>query len=231
MLKAIADLRIQDKLSPIKNPDFAWCWCFLPALVGYFALLSSYLNAKSQLGSVKPYHESFKTLVKSPIEVIATGLVWSEGPLWIEDEAKSTQYLLFSDVFHNRIWRYDEGKGFFSVGKSVRISKSGCKLNTTDCDLRYEPGSNGLVKLYADPSKGADIVACQHGERAVTVLFENGTRVFLATHYQGKRLNSPNDLAWSNEGHLYFTDPTYGLLDKKRESGREASEIRTHEAE
>jgi gluconolactonase len=78
-------------------------------------------------------------------------------------------------------------------------------------------GSNGLVKLYADPNAGADIVACQHGERAVAVLFENGTRVFLATHYQGKRLNSPNDLAWSNEGHLYFTDPAYGLYDKQRQ--------------
>jgi hypothetical protein len=141
MLNAIAELRIQDKLSPYKNPDFAWCWCFLPALVAYFALLGSYLNAKPEIGSYKVYEESFKSLVKSPIEVITTGMVWSEGPLWIEDGAKSTQYLLYSDVPNNRIWRYDEGKGFFSVGKSVRIPNSGCKLNMTACEHYYEPGS------------------------------------------------------------------------------------------
>lgn len=217
MLKTLADLRLQDRLSPRKNPDFAWCLAFLPALVGYFLLLGAHLNAKPVVGAVKAYVPAFEQMVRSPIEVIAAGLGWTEGPLWVEDSAKSTQYLLFSDVLHNRVWRYDEGKGFFSVGKSVRIPLSGCKTNRTECALLLEPGSNGLARLYADPAVGADIVACQHGERAVSILFENGTRVPLVTHFEGQRLNSPNDLAWSNEGHLYFTDPTYGLVDRQRE--------------
>ena len=217
MINAIASLRIQDKLSPVKNPDFAWCWLFLPALIGYFVLLGAHLNAKPEIGSVKIYNDAYKSLVKSPIEVIATGLVWAEGPLWIEDSTKSSSYLLFSDVVANRIWRYDEGKGFFSVGKSVKVPLSGCKLNKTDCERHFEVGSNGLVTLFAEPDAGADIVACQHGERAVTILYENGTRLFLATHYKEERLHSPNDLVFSNEGHLYFTDPTYGRFHFSKE--------------
>ena len=213
----LADLKIQDRLSPHKNPDFAWCWCFLPALIGFFSLLGAYLNAKPQLGGFKVYEDSLKSLVVSPIEVIASGMNWTEGPLWIDDESKSQHYLLFSDTEQNRIWRYDEGKGFFSVGKSVRIPNSGCKINSTICEALAEPGSNGLVRLYADLNSGADLVVCQHGERAVSALLENGTRILLATHYEGKRLNSPNDLAWSNEGHLYFTDPTYGLYSRSRD--------------
>lgn len=183
-------------------------------------IVGSYLNAKPEIGSYKIYHDSFKAVVKSSIEVIATDMIWAEGPLWVDDASKSSpvQYLLYSDTVQNRVLRYDEGKGFFSVGKTVRIPLSGCKVNASECAQRYQVGSNGLARLYADPNAGADIVACQHGERAVTILYENGTRVFLATHYQGKRLNSPNDLAWSNQGHLYFTDPIYGLYDKNQES-------------
>lgn len=218
MLQAIADLRLQDRLSPQRNPDFAWCWCFLPALVGFFSLLGAYLNAKPHIGGYKVYEPTYKSLILSPIEVIATGMGWAEGPIWIDDETKSQHYLLYSDTEQNRIWRYDEGKGLFSVGKSVRIPNSGCKSNSTVCLSLAEPGSNGIVRLYADLNAGADLVVCQHGERAVSLLFENGTRIFLATHYEGKKLNSPNDLAWSNEGHLYFTDPTYGLHSKYRDS-------------
>ena len=147
---------------------------------------------------------------------MATGHQWTEGPLVIEDESSSLNYLIFSDTKENRILRWEEGKGLFTVGESLFVENSGCSRTNTYCQENiYEPGSNGLLRLQSfDQSAAINLVAAQHGERSVSLLFDNGTRVPLASHYDGKRLNSPNDLVWSDLGHLYFTDPVYGLVGK-----------------
>lgn len=205
---------LKNELNPSKNPSISWCYSFLPALIGYLVVLMNYINAKPYIGKIESYKPEFDKLFPSSsrIEIISTDMMWTEGPLWIDDADSSTSYLLFSDTIKNRIYRWEEGKGLFTIGRSVYLEKSGCKSNSTYCLSMLQTGSNGLVHL--SNTKSTNIVLCQHGERSVTILFENGTRIALATHYNGQRLNSPNDLAWSKDGNLYFTDPIYGLLDQ-----------------
>ena len=150
------------------------------------------------------------------VEEIAVGHQWTEGPLFIEDDSSSLNYLIFSDTKENRILRWEEGKGLFTVGESIFMENSGCSRTNQLCQEQIlEPGSNGLVRVQSfDQSAAINLIAAQHGERSVTLLFDNGTRVPIASHYDGKRLNSPNDLVWSDLGHLYFTDPVYGLVGK-----------------
>ena len=202
------------KLSPNSNPEWAWCYCFLPALFIYIALLMHHLNAKPTVGHVEVLHPDFHSIFPSgsSLQVIASGMGWTEGPVWVEDSNCECSYLLFSDTITNRIWRWEEGKGLFTVGKTLHTTNSGCSaLNKDWCHTLKEPGSNGL-SVYLGSKRG-DLVVCQHGDRSVSIIYENGTSVVLASHYRGKRLNSPNDLVWSLEGHLYFTDPPYGLIN------------------
>ncbi|CAM9280220.1 unnamed protein product [Discosporangium mesarthrocarpum] len=97
------------------------------------------------------------------------------------------------------------GGGVFTLGKSLYMKQSGCKGD--HCSGLKEPGSNGLAQV---PGKG-EIILCEHGNRRVVRMETNGSRTLLATHYQGLPLNSPNDLAFSPRGDVFFTDPPYGL--------------------
>lgn len=219
MMDFVRSLQLGEKLSPIRNPDITWFYLFFPAFVAYIFLLSTFVNEKPTIGSIQIFNSSFDKIFHKgqEMEVISTGMKWSEGPLWIEDD--SLGFLVHSDTILNRIFKWEEGKGFFTVGKTLMIEKSGCKSNATYCNDMYEPGSNGLLRL---PLKNSDVGAlnllvCQHGERAISLFRENGTRQAIATHFKGRRLNSPNDLVLSPEGNLYFTDPKYGLYNSKRE--------------
>jgi gluconolactonase len=135
------------------------------------------------------------------IEVLASNLVWSEGPLWIPDQ----QWLLVSDVKENRIYRWSETDGL-----QIYLQPTG--FTGTVSDSR-EPGSNGL----ALDSEGRLVIA-QHGDRRVarmTAPLDEPKPEFesIATHYDGRRLNSPNDLVVDRAGNLYFTDPPFGLSE------------------
>ena len=227
MMEVVSSLKLEEKLLPTRNREIAWCYLFLPALIGYFIILTSYINSKPFIGEIEMFHDSFKNVIfpNTKMEVIASGSKWAEGPVWIEDEGLG--YLLYSDTKLNRIMRWEEGKGFFTVGKTIYINRSGgCKSNHTQCDNILEPGSNGLLRMnpaLIPPTfpTGNDILACQHGERAISLLLQNGTRIMIATHYNGKRFNSPNDMVWSPEGNLYFTDPDYGLILTKNVSNEQ----------
>ncbi len=133
------------------------------------------------------------------MDTIATGLVWSEGPLWLEKENK----LLFSDVPNNTIYQWTE-----TNGKSVYLTPSGY----TDTVARGgETGSNGLLT----DSEGR-LILCQHGNRQMARMeapLEKPEARFLslANKYEGKRFNSPNDAVYDHKGNLFFTDPPYGL--------------------
>jgi gluconolactonase len=130
------------------------------------------------------------------IEKLADGLTWSEGPVWIRDG----KYLLLSDVPANKMYRWSEADGL-----SVFLEPSG--FSGPDPAGFREPGSNGLI---AGP--GNSILLADHGNRAVAQLdLATKKKTFLATRFEGKRFNSPNDLVRASDGTIYFTDPPYGL--------------------
>ena len=112
---------------------------------------------------------------------------------------KDGGHLLFSDVPRNVIHKWHEVDGL-----STYLTPSGF---TGILPYSKEPGSNGL----AFDAKGR-LVACEHGDRRVARLETDGGTITLADRYQGKRLNSPNDVVEKSNGDLYFTDPPYGLL-------------------
>jgi gluconolactonase len=128
------------------------------------------------------------------IEKLADGFLFTEGPVWHPDG-----YLLFSDPNANTIYRWSE-----SEGVSVYRAKSG--YAGVDAGEYGQPGSNGLT-LDAE----GRLVIAEHGRRRLSRLEKNGVVTVLADRYEGRRLNSPNDLVYRSDGALYFTDPPFGL--------------------
>jgi gluconolactonase len=129
------------------------------------------------------------------IEKLAGGFLFTEGPVWVRDGG----YLLFSDPNNNVIYRYTPDGPL-----SIYRSHSGyAGLNIGEY---YQPGSNGLTL-----DREGRLTINQHGNRRVIRLEKNGQVTVLADNYQGKRLNSPNDLVYKSDGTLYFTDPPFGL--------------------
>ncbi|MEM8585494.1 MAG: SMP-30/gluconolactonase/LRE family protein [Bacteroidota bacterium] len=136
------------------------------------------------------------------------GMEWSEGPLWLPEQG----LIICSDVPNNHIQAWDEANG-----SRVWLSKSG---KTTEGN-QPEPGSNGLI-LDAD----GHLVACQHGNRQVARMLASlddpkAEWEVLADNFEGKRLNSPNDLVYDSTGQLYFTDPPYGLAGQDDDPAKE----------
>ena len=126
---------------------------------------------------------------------LAEGFQFTEGPVWIRDG----RYLLFSDPNANRIYKYT-ADGTLSVFRN----KSG--YVAADIAEFGQPGSNGLT---LDPQ--GRLTVNQHGNRRVIRVDGDGRDTVLADRYQGKRLNSPNDLLYRSDGVLFFTDPPFGL--------------------
>ncbi len=129
------------------------------------------------------------------IEKIAGGFQFTEGPLWVRDG----NYLLFSDPNANTIYRW-------SPDGQVSVFRTKSGYTGADIGEYGQPGSNGLT-LDRDGRLTID----EHGNRRVTRLERNGLLTVLADRYEGKRLNSPNDLVYRSDGALYFTDPPFGL--------------------
>lgn len=129
------------------------------------------------------------------IEKLAGGFLFTEGPVWVRDGG----YLLFSDPNNNLIYRWSEDDG-------VSIYRTHSGYTGMNIGEYGQPGSNGLT-LDAQ----GRLTINEHGNRRVTRLEKNGQLTVLADHYQGKRLNSPNDLVYRSDGALYFTDPPFGL--------------------
>ena len=129
------------------------------------------------------------------LERIVDGFTWVEGPVW----HKQDEYLLFSDIPANAVYKWKSGEGV-----SLFVKSSGYSGTTPFAGK--EPGSNGLT-LDAQ----GRLVLCRHGDRQIGRLESNGTIVPLADHYDGHKINSPNDLVFKSNGDLYFTDPPFGL--------------------
>ena len=112
------------------------------------------------------------------------GLAWSEGPVWFGDG----RYLLWSDIPNNRIMRWDEETGVASVFRKPSNHANG---NTRDRQGR--------------------LVSCEHSGRRITRTEYDGTITVLADRFDGKRLNSPNDVVVKSDDSIWFTDPPYGI--------------------
>ena len=135
------------------------------------------------------------------IEKLAGGFGFAEGPVWMPGG-----YLLFSDIPHNVIRRWQPGGAV-----SVFREKSGFSGERAGL-----AGSNGLTL-----DKQGRLVVCEHGNRRVSRLEKDGRVTILADRFEGKRLNSPNDAVYKSDGALYFTDPPYGLAKQDDDPAKE----------
>jgi len=182
--------------------------CCLVVLASFFSnLLITSLPAQDSLnfptiGEVTQIDPEFSTVIdpQAKVQVVTSGFIWTEGPLWIR-EATGPGYLLFSDIPRNSIMKWVEGQGV-----SLFMKPSGY---TGVVDYGAEPGSNGLIQDLE-----GRLVCCEHGDRRLSVLTVAGGKRTLVDNFQGRRLNSPNDLVLKSNGDIYFTDPPYGLTEK-----------------
>lgn len=140
------------------------------------------------------------------VEKVAEGFSFTEGPVWHPDG-----YLLFSDPNTNTIYRYSP------ADHNVTIYMSHSGYTGADIGEYGQPGSNGLAI-----DKEGRLIVCQHGNRRVIRFEKKGPVTVLSDLYEGKRLNSPNDVVLRSDGSVYFTDPPYGLpgffADPKKET-------------
>src|SRR5260221_9607367 len=128
----------------------------------------------------------FRSLIQPNafLEKLADGNMWAEGPVYLP----AADLLVWSDIPRSRMmrWAPDMGVGVF------RANSNFSNGNTLDRDGR--------------------LVSCEHGLRRVTRTGHDGSITVIASHYEGQRLNSPNDVAVHSDGSVWFTDPDYGIL-------------------
>ena len=132
------------------------------------------------------HDDRFAALVHpmSQLELLADGFTWTEGPVWFGDH----DCLLFSDIPSQRILRWSETEG-------LSVYRSGSGFN------------NGNTR-----DRQGRLVGCRHGMRDVVRTEWDGSLTVLADSFDGKRLNSPNDVVVRSDGSVWFTDPTYGII-------------------
>jgi gluconolactonase len=126
---------------------------------------------------------------------LAEGFKFTEGPVWVNDG----EYLLFSDPNSNIIYKY-------SHDGELSIFRQPSGYSGSDIAEYKQPGSNGLAL-----DKEGRLTINEHGNHRVSRIEKDGTVTVLAESYEGKRLNSPNDLVYKSDGSVYFTDPPFGL--------------------
>ncbi len=160
-----------------------------------------YAPAQALKGHVELIDPSLEKIIArdAAVDIIAEGLDWCEGPLWVEAEKK----LLFSDVPQNKIYQWTAARG-----KELYLSPSGY---TGTLPRGGELGSNGLTL-----DNSGHLIICQDGDRTVSRMNSPIGHPYarfttLASRYQEKKFNSPNDLIYNRSGDLFFTDPPYGL--------------------
>lgn len=139
--------------------------------------------------SSNKYFSQTLDLSTAELTKIADGFQFVEGPIW-KDGA-----LLFSDIPANKIykWTHDSGVTVF---------------------LEHSGNSNGLSF-----NKNGNLILAQHGERRIASLETDGSQTVLASHFEGKKFNSPNDIAVKSDGSIFFTDPPYGISKEQEELG------------
>jgi gluconolactonase len=124
-------------------------------------------------------------IAQTKVERIASGMRWCEGPVWIGDG----RYLVWSDIPNNRMMKWDEETGRVSVFRKPSNNGNG---NTRDRQGR--------------------LLTCEHDTRRVTRTEHDGSITVIADRFDGKPLNSPNDIVCKSDGSIWFTDPPFGIL-------------------
>ena len=135
-------------------------------------------------------------LPNAPLEKLADGFRWLEGPVWFAD----MQCLLCSDLPNDRILRWSAAGGVSVFRQPARFA-------------------NGQTR-----DRQGRLIGCSHGERCITRTEPDGGITVLADRYRGKRLNSPNDVVVKSDGTIWFSDPPYGI-QSDYEGGKQASEL------
>jgi gluconolactonase len=131
------------------------------------------------------------------LERLHTGCRWAEGPVYFP----AGRYLLWSDIPNDRLMRFDETDG------SVSVFMQPC----------------GNHNGHAVDAEGR-LISCEHRTRCISRIEHDGSTRIVASHWQGRRLNSPNDVVVKSDGSIWFTDPTYGI-DTDYEGDAAPSEI------
>ncbi len=131
------------------------------------------------------------------LERLYTGCRWSEGPVYVP----AGRYLLWSDIPNDRVMRWNESDGSVSVFQSPAMNANGHTLD-----------------------RQGRVISCEHRGRCVSRIEHDGSRTVLVSHFQGRRLNSPNDVVVKSDHSIWFTDPTYGI-DSNYEGDAGACEI------
>jgi gluconolactonase len=136
------------------------------------------------ISALDPRFEKY-WLKHAAIERLATGCRWAEGPVYFGDG----RYLLWSDIPNNRILKWEEETGAVSVFRKPS--------NFADGNTRDRQGR---------------LITCEHGGRRVVRTEYDGSMTVLAEAFEGKRLNSPNDVVVKSDGSIWFTDPMFGII-------------------
>ena len=188
---------------PLSNPPTNFIWMryarleFFKGEMGPVALVPSEVNVEvvrkdpaiNQI--IGPNPKIFK---------LAEGFKFTEGPIWVN---KDGGYLLFSDPNSNVIYKYQPHN---NEAGSLTVFRSPSGYSGADIAEYGQPGSNGLTL-----DREGRLTINEHGNHRVARLEDDGKVTVLAQSYQGKRLNSPNDLVYRSDGTLFFTDPPFGL--------------------
>ncbi len=183
---------------PLSNPPTNFIWMRLARLDFY----------KGERGpaAITPSEVNVEVIRKDPaideivgpnpkIFKLAEGFQFSEGPVWVREGG----YLLFSDPNANTQYKYTRDS-------QLSIFRNPSGYSGADIAEYHQPGSNGLTL-----DRDGRLTINEHGNRRVTRLEKDGSLTVLADRFEGKRLNSPNDLVYRSDGTLYFTDPPFGL--------------------
>lgn len=143
--------------------------------------------------------------IDQPVETLADDFLWIEGPAWSTQD----QALLFSDIPANIIYQWSEDSGI-----KTYLEDSG--YSGIESFNGREPGSNGLVF-----DRENRLIITEHGDREISRREHDGSIVTIIDQYDGKRLNSPNDVIVTKSGDILFTDPPYGLPQMLKDPNKE----------
>jgi gluconolactonase len=168
------------------------------ATQGRWELPRSYPDPAVQ--TLDPRFDAIKPPMNSGLEHLASGCRWAEGPVWFGDG----RYLLWSDIPNNRIMKWEEETGGVSVFRKPSNHANG---NTRDRQGR--------------------LVTCEHQGRRVTRTEYDGSITLILDRFDGKRLNSPNDVVVKSDDSIWFSDPAFGILGNY-EGDRASPELPTN---